>query len=231
MILPILIARLQTDRLVQATGEQLRGFIGRQHPESVLLHQHSGSAEGDRFVYVYPRVQYRVRQGIPELVGLAEGIAAVLEASRALSSLYLAGRRYTVERVVYEEGAAELREETNPVAYRFTAPWLALNQKNHARYQDATPQERTELLRGILVGNVLSLCKSLGLVVFERLQAAVDVYPLSVRLKNRRLLGFLGRFAINFRLCPDLGLGHLVSIGFGQLAMDGASLDFEEVVR
>jgi CRISPR/Cas system endoribonuclease Cas6 (RAMP superfamily) len=69
-----------------------------------------------------------------------------------------------------------------------------------------------------LIGNVLSLCKSFGFAVVNRLHATLDLRPTPVYVKKQKLLGFLGSLAINFQLGPSLGIGHLVSIGFGEVA-------------
>jgi hypothetical protein len=93
-----------------------------------------------------------------------------------------------------------------------------LNQKNYLQYQASRGAQRVDLLERILIGNILSMCKSLGITVVHRLQAATALRPIPVSVKHQQLLGFIGTFGVNFRLCPGFGLGHLVSIGFGEIA-------------
>jgi Cas6b C-terminal domain/Cas6b N-terminal domain len=216
MKLPAITARIRTDRRVLGVPALLRGFLGRKQPENVLLHQHLGEGTDTRLVYLYPRVQYRLIDGVPTVTGVAEGIPAVKYALEDLDQLELAGWRYGVVGIDFEECEIELEERDEPFGYRFNSPWLALNQGNYARYHGASVKERRELLGRILIGNILSLCRSFDLVVQRRLTATVDVRPTPVHVKKQNLMGFLGSFTVNFRLGPGLGIGHLVSLGFGE---------------
>lgn len=223
MKLPAITARIRTDRPVLGVPALLRGFLGRRQPENVLLHQHLGEGTDTRLVYLYPRVQYRLSDGVPTITGIAEGVASVKYALGELDMLELAGWRYGVVGIDFDEGEIELEERDAPIRYRFTSPWLALNQGNYARYQGASVKERRELLGRILIGNILSLCRSFDLVVQQRLMATVDVRPRPVRVKQQNLMGFLGSFSVNFGLGPGLGIGHLVSLGFGEVRRVDAS--------
>jgi hypothetical protein len=225
MKLPILTARIRTGQPVRGVPALLRGFFGNRQPENVLLHQHLGEGASTRLVYLYPRVQYQLRDGVPLIVGVADGIPAVAHATEALDVLELAGWRYDVVGVDYRESEIEIDERTEPCHYTFASPWLALNQKNHLNYQTSSWHERRDLLKRVLVGNVLSLCKSFDLAVVQRLNAVVDLRPTPVFIKKQKLVGFLGSFSINFQLGSGLGIGHLVSIGFGEVAAVNSGQD------
>jgi hypothetical protein len=218
MKVPLLTARIHTDQPVRGVPALLRGYLGSRQPENVLLHQHVGEGASTRVVYLYPRVQYHLRDGVPVIVGVADGIAAVKHATETLDALELAGWRYHVAGVDYQEGEIEIDERIDRCRYTFASPWLALNQTNHPRYRTASWHERRDLLKRILIGNVLSLCKSFDLAVVQRLDAIVDLRPTPVYVKKQKLVGFLGSFSINFQLGSGLGIGHLVSIGFGEVA-------------
>jgi hypothetical protein len=213
-----LVATLRSPDVVHGHPGMLRGYLAGRHPENVLLHQHCGDAAEHRFAYLYPRVQYRLRHGIPRLLGIADGVTVVPEATRDLTSVELSGRHYPITAVEEQPGGAELEETDRPLFYRFVSPWLALSQKNYAHYQISKGAQRLDLLQRILIGNILSMCKSLGITITERLRAVTALRPVHVSVKNQRMLGFLGTFSVNFRLCPGFGLGHLVSIGFGEVA-------------
>ncbi len=124
------------------------------------------------------------------IVGVADGIAAVKHATETLDVLELAGWRYRVVGVDYQEGEVEIDERAEPCRYTFASPWLALNQKNHLGYRAASWHDRRDLLKRILVGNVLSLCKSLDFAVVQRLNAIVDLRPIPVYVKKQKLVGF-----------------------------------------
>ena len=82
---------------------------------------------------LYPRVQYRLREGVPHIIGIAEGVAAVAHATNGLDYLDLARWQYRVLSVDLEESEIELDERDEPRCYWFASPWLALNQDNYAR--------------------------------------------------------------------------------------------------
>ncbi len=195
----------------------LRGFFGQRQPENILLHQHFGEGTNTRLLYLYPRVQYRLSDGVPRIIGIAEGVAAVARATQGLDVLELAGWRYAVLGVEYEEREIEIDGKPEPCHYAFASPWLALNQDNYGRYQGGSWRERENLLKRILIGNVLSLSKSFDLAVVQRLEATVDFRSKAVYVKKQRLIGFSGSFSINFQIPAGLGIGHLVSIGFGEV--------------
>lgn len=217
MYVATLLATLRSPETIRGRPSLLRGFFADQHPENVLLHQHCGDGGEHRFAYLYPRVQYRLRDGVPRLLGIAEGVTVVSEATRDLTSIKLAGRQYQITAVEQQTEGVDLEESDVPLFYRFASPWLSLNQKNYLQYQASRGAQRVDLLQRILIGNILSMCKSLGITVVQRLQAATSLRPVPVFVKHQKMLGFVGSFTVNFRLCPGFGLGHLVSLGFGEV--------------
>ena len=84
---------------------------------------------------------------------------------------------------------------------------MALNQENHRTWSRSTSAEQLGLLGRVLVGNLLSLSKAIGLHVEERLRAEIDLEPDGWHeLKpGVRLLGFRGSFRVNFCTARPLG--------------------------
>ena len=193
MEVPILIAQLSADPPIRGAASLLRGFFAHRRPESILLHQHCGDGESHRFAYLYPRVQYRMRHGAAELLGVAEGVTAVSDALQDLKSLELAGYQHQVTGIELREEMVDLAEVDSTREYGFVSPWLAPNQSNYLRFQSAGRQERGDLLRRLLIGNVLSMCKSLGIWVAGRLEADVDLRA-----------GGLGQETETSRLCRPI---------------------------
>lgn len=218
MRVSLLTATVQTDRPVRGSASLLRGFFANRQPENVLLHQHHGNEDEHRFVYLYPRVQYRIRNGTASLVGIDEGATAITHAVAGLDTLDLGGGRYRVDAVRFTESEADLGDGVETREYRFVSPWLALSQKNFRRYRESDCRGQISVLEGILTGNILSMCKSLGFRVTEKLAPRLRLRAVPVRVKRQEMVGFTGLFSLNFDLVPGLGLGHLVSIGFGEVA-------------
>jgi len=111
------------------------------------------------------------------------------------------------------EGAEVLKEI---YSYRFVTPWLALSQKNYPRYRDASQEGSRDLLRRILVGNILSASKGLGYVAKEHIRLEVGGMQDEIcLLKGSKVTGIRGEFTTNFSIPELIGLGKSVSRGFG----------------
>jgi len=202
---------LKTDKKVSESAEMLRGFFGRRFSEFPLLHQHVESG----LIYSYPLVQYKVVEGTPIIIGLSDGVDAVKSVYDKFDNLELGKSSYkVVERKVSEKEAAfGLCDEQK--RYRFVTPWLALNEKNYESFQKSSTRERTLLLNKVLVGNILSISKSLEYVVLDEIKARTKVEPVKVMSKGVPMVGFTGEFSVNFIIPSLLGLGKSVSRGFG----------------
>ena len=195
---------------------QLRGFFGRVFEDEVLLHHHLSDGS---LLYKYPRVQFKVLRRTALLLGIGEG-------SELLSRLWLDVDQTTIgsenlpvleSRIIKK--TESLGETRKPVEYCFLTPWLALNQKNEHTYAtEDLRQKRLELLEKILVGNCLSLAKSIGYTINARLKATCNgLQEVRSSLKGVSMRGFVGPFQINFLLPDKIGLGKSVSRGFGTL--------------
>ena len=103
-------------------------------------------------------------------------------------------------------GTAHLRSSAD---LQFLAPFLALNQDNHLIWLRSNPFARRALLERIVVGNLLSLSKGIGLHVEENLHANVDLSASEWHdLKpSMPLLGFRGFIQTNFLLPDGWGIG------------------------
>jgi hypothetical protein len=191
----------------------LRGYFASAFPEEPLAHQHQ--ADG-KLRYDYPLVQFKVLDREALLVGVGDGGRVVERAWREVESVDLAGEQLPMLEGTLSRRRVELGDTDEPVHYRFATPWLGLNHQNHLRYREANVAERSEILARALVGNCLSMSKSLGLWVERQLEADTrGVAERTCLFKGIPMLGFTGRFSINFRLPSGLGIGKSVSRGFG----------------
>jgi len=75
--------------------------------------------------------------------------------------------------------------------------------------------ETQEFMRKTLIGNLLSMSKSLDYQVPDRIKCDVKVKIRKSRLKDINLMTFLGGFSANFIIPDHLGIGKSVSRGFG----------------
>jgi len=204
--------------LPQGAAAKLRGYFGdyfREH--SPLLHNHY---DDGRSVYRYPLVQYKVRAGIPTLVGIQEGAHLMAELFFKIKQLRIEGREYPVMERDIAFKVQEIGVGQHLTDYTFETLWMALNQKNYAEYSDMEVEERRAFLGRILTGNMLSFFKGVGLflppeariMTVLRLEAEK-----STLFKEQKMVAFKGAFTTN-AILPDLiGLGKSVSRGFGSI--------------
>ena len=210
MIVPVSVVFLQTDRPVLEGPAMVRGYVGSRFPEYPLLHQHAG----ERLVYAYPRVQYRVIDGVVSLFGIAEGAEVVREVAGSFEELRLGKSVYEVSGCSVVCRDTEFGWTDHFVKYRFLTPWIALNEENKRRYLEmSTWKERKGMLNRILTGNCLSMAKSLGYCVDKRLFVHSLLEQERVSFKQIGMTGFSGVFQVNMMLPDFAALGKAVSHG------------------
>lgn len=200
-------------RLTMAHARWLRGAVVRRanRPE---FHQHGE----DGLIHQQPLIRYDVSTGLAELAGIAEG-ALLLRALPAFDAFTLGRETVSVRRRDVDTGRVEIGPTAEPIRYRFLTPYLGLNQENHRQWERSASMERRRLLERVVIGNMLSLSKSIGLHVSERLNAEVDLRPCGLQILKPgvELLGFEGSIRINFRLPLRWGIGKSSARGFGTL--------------
>jgi hypothetical protein len=155
-------------------------------------------------------------KGAPLVFGINGGV-------EVLQEIYNKYDKIKLEESTYEilEKKISLKEEEFGLSdkfhtYSFETPWFALNQENFSnRYQRTNPTEQKELLRKTLVGNILSMSKSLGYTVPEKVKCEIDLHPGRSSMKGIEIATFKGRFMVNFLIPDYFGLGKSVSRGFG----------------
>jgi hypothetical protein len=213
MTIPTIKLVLETEKPLgfeNSTG--LRGFIGRLCPEDILIHSHG---DGD-LLYSYPRVQYKVTDSEVSILGLAEGVGVVKGIPR-FEDITLGHEDVKIFDIRLSERESILGVSGTQRDYCFLTPWLALNEKNYEKYQRlGSWAARKELLEKILIGNIISMSKSLGYTVPAPIKANIhNLKEVKTSLKGTPMLGFLGTFSVNFEIPDYWGIGKSVSRGFG----------------
>lgn len=93
----------------------------------------------------------------------------------------------------------------NIIRYFFATPWIGLNEENYKSYLTLrkNPKDTHNLLERILIGNILSMSKSLCYTVPEPIKANIgNLKEVKTSLKSTPMLGSLGTFSANFEI-PD----------------------------
>ena len=205
----------QLDSPLTGSATHLRGFIAAKFPEYELLHQHDNDKGGLK--YIYPKIQYKVIDGMPYLVGIDEGVNIVKTVAEGIENVRLAGKDYRIIKKCIVDKSSTLGITNKCYPYSFLTPWLALNEKNYEKYQKLGGwHKRKELLEKILIGNIISMSKSLGYTVPEPIKADIQkLTEVQTKLKATPMLGFFGTFSVNFEIPDYWGIGKSVSRGFG----------------
>ena len=209
--------RLTFDRhLKVGEANLLRGAVASAYPELGLLHNH----DGDGYRYAAPLVQYKVIDGKGITIGLQSG-SEVLKQIAFDREEYRLGEEtlQVLEREVkVQEVAFGICMEN--LEYRFLNPWMALNQDNYHLYVRMDIRKQKALLEKILVGNLISLSKGLGYTVSEEIAVrSFGFTEVPIKLKGTPILGFWGRFRVNFFIPELWGVGKSASRGFGTVVL------------
>jgi hypothetical protein len=203
---------LKTDRPVTETPDKLRGFVGGKFPEYSLLHHHVDGG----YLRTYPKVQYKVIEGTPFILGIEEGAQVLKDISSKIKELELGNNIYKVSSRQINEQEAEVIATRFEQKYRFLTPWLGLNQNNIGKFEQIQNHKEKKLfLNNIIIGNILSMCKGLGIIVDRNLYVHSHMDIENTRFKSVHLKGFTGEFTINFKIPDFFGIGKSVSHGYG----------------
>jgi hypothetical protein len=213
MNLKILVLVLNTGKTVKEDASKLRGYIANRFKQYPILHHHIEEAG---YLYTYPRVQYKIIEGTAIILGIEGGAEVLKKISDEIEGLELGKSVYKVDSIQMNLMNAEFGPCRENHHYKFVTHWLALNPANYERYKEIKDwKEKKEFLNGILVGNVLSMCKSLDYVVTSKLYVHSRLDDEQVEFKGIPIIGFTGEFRVNFKIPDFFGLGKGVSQGFG----------------
>jgi hypothetical protein len=202
------------DESVKGTADKLRGFFADKFGEYTLIHQHLNDNE---LLYKVPLIQYKIFDGKPFVIGINEGADILQKIHQDIDYLKIGRSEYLIKEknIVLKTDYFGIADSY--ISYSFLTPWLALNEKNYEQYQKlGTWAKRKVLLEKILIGNIISISKSLGYTVPEPIEANImKLKEVQTRLKGTPMLGFVGTFSVNFEIPDYWGIGKSVSRGFG----------------
>ncbi|MFQ3573540.1 MAG: CRISPR-associated endonuclease Cas6, partial [Thermodesulfovibrionales bacterium] len=189
--------------LTKSDAEKIRGYLGNLFWDNPYVHQHEKNGS---LIYRYPRVQYKIINRSCVLIGFNEGLDIIKKKFYDLKEINLGGIWHEILSKGLESYTVSFSiiSEQQTQTYSFLTPWLALNEKNYEQYQKlGTWAKKKELLEKTLIGNIISVSKSLGYTVPEPIKANISsMKEVQTKLKGIPMLGFLGKFSVNFEI-PD----------------------------
>ncbi|OQX01901.1 MAG: DNA repair protein [Desulfobacteraceae bacterium IS3] len=196
---------------------KLRGFVGNLFRDYDVIHNHD--VRTGKPIYRYPLIQFKMLDKTPAIIAVSD------EAVKDFSKIFMELNKIVIDETeipVYEKNLrcedADFGYSEEQIVYEFLSPWIALNQENYRRYMGLSDKaEKSFMLRKALVGNLLSMSKSLGYWLGKEQEIIADaaVKEENVILKGKPMLGFTGAFISNFIIPDYLGIGKSVSRGFG----------------
>lgn len=187
---------------------------------SVLFHNH----EGDNFRYRYPMIQYKRINGQAAIVCIGQGVEEIGAFFRNSNfSLKLGDKPATTFEIESIIPHRTLVQVWNDSFHYYLHNWLPLNPENHQKYMEMEGiVERTQMLEKILIGNILSACKGLGITVEGEITCKIlqTSEPQVTRYKQMPYVSLDGEFKSNITLPNYIGLGKGASTGHGVICQN-----------
>jgi hypothetical protein len=212
MMLKIFSLTLEPTNPVRFSLDELRASLLRDLSEYLLLHQENAAG----FIHRYPVIQCRQIKNTLMVMGINEGAEFLKSRSADHNQIRSAENTCTI----HEKSPALQDEEFGvsgtPLSYEFITPWLPFSQENNRKfYLLKVKEERDAFIRTILVGNILTLSKSLGYTVPGPVTADINMHFQKERIDGTSVITLTGKFSLPFFIPDYLAIGRSVSAGYG----------------
>lgn len=199
-------------------GSDLRRSITAIFNNNPIFHNHNSDGS---FCYSTPQIRYLVDQGIPKLISIYSGnqelelIYNFFDDTKI--SLNIKGKNFSIEEVILIKRTLKIGVFDNAIQYNSLTPWLAFNSHNSKKFNLLSLEKKKEFLSKLFTANILSLAKNLNLWISETINSKVIRFrEVPVSSGNMNMLGIYCLVETNFILDQLIGLGKLVSKGFGR---------------
>jgi len=204
--------------LQQRDAHKLRGYFANKFgEESDLLHNHDSTGNP---IYRYPKIQYKVVDNNPMVVGIDEGAKLLVKNFLRIKELDINGKQYRLQQKNLKSDQTTVGVQDDLFEYQWVTPWMALNSENYKVYQTLEPQEQTAKLKRILATNILNFFKAVKHHEHERIMVKLKLEETSTKFKNQRMTVFKGSFVSNVLLPDYIGIGKSVARGFGTIKLN-----------
>lgn len=186
--------------------------VGKQHD---WFHNHLNE---EKYLYRYPKIQYKCAKRRPMLVCLHEGVDEIHKLFDQ-PDWTLQMQQRSLEMSIYRLELHEfnIRLLDKPQRYQLHR-WVALNEKNYTEYQQLNAlTDKISFLEQKLASHIISFAKSIQWHIHERFEVKIAELstPRWVKIKNTHMMSFDLLFDTRVFLPDYLGLGRKVSLGFG----------------
>lgn len=201
--------------LRQEELQHFRGAINHaMEKANILFHNHTD----DNYRYSYPLIQYKRISRCATIVCINEGTGVIGEFfSNCNFDIVLGSKNIELDVDSVKANQVIVQVWDDLFSYRINK-WLPFNQTNYRQYSEQEGiSEKCTMLEKILIGNILSFAKGLGLFVDKPIICKItDIDKLYViRYKGVSMTSFDAEFKCNMSILDFVGLGKGVSLGFG----------------
>ena len=191
------------------TASQLRGYLGHLFIDDTEFHHHDDNP------YRYPLIQYKKIRNKLSVIGIND-YASMVQKIASIDHITLPSKKVKIMSIKFNTKKYTIKEIFTK--YTFVSPWIALNGSNFNAYKKLERNLQREFLENILVGNLLSTLKGIGINTKYHIQTNIGMFtPTSVLCHNTQFLAFKLNFATNVEIPNLIGLGKSVSKGFGAI--------------
>lgn len=203
-------AMLEFDSIKTITPGMLRGFLAHLFTHISEFHHHSDNP------YHYPLIQYKRINEKLSVVGIKEFAKIVSHSISNLDHITTVTEKIPLNNVEIKNSSYQLKPRLE--RYTFVSPWLALNEKNYAKFRNIKQNDKKPFLEKILVGNILSMFKGLGIFVDYEIGVIITKFKsMPVIIHNNEFAGIYAEFLSNTLLPDYLGLGKSITKGMGTI--------------
>ncbi len=181
----------------------------------LLFHNHTSDTT---FRYSYPLIQYKRIRKKAAILCIGEGVETIgklLNAQDYEISLGNRSLRLDIENISPKRNIVQTWDST---FHYYLTNWLALNSTNYQEYMAMDNlSDRIDLLERILVGNLLSFAKGVGIEIEQQIICKLISFeePRLVKVKGVKVMSFNCEFTTNMSLPDYMGIGKHASIGYG----------------
>jgi hypothetical protein len=201
-------AMLDFDSGKNVTPVQLRGFMAHLFTNISEFHHHSDDS------YHYPLIQYKRVNGKLSVVGIEQFADVVYDNMTNFDHITTERQKIPLNNIELKKIMYYPKQELTE--YKFSSPWIALNEKNYPRYKSLRKYDRKIFLEKILIGNILSMLKGLKIFVdFKIIVKIKNFKTVTATVHQNNFVGFFCQWESNLILPNYLGLGKSISKGFG----------------
>lgn len=214
MILRTLILTLEPEYPLMFSVEELRTFLNKELAEYMALPRNNTTG----FVHRYPVLQAKLVKRDLIVIGISQGADFLCQIIRDRKTLDAGKNTCRITACDSEVRSEPFGVMDTDTAYEFLTPYLALNQQHAKQFYDLNGKaQRDAFLQTRLSTHLATLAKSLDCRITVPIICEAKVRFKRDRIRNENLMVFLGKFRTNLCIPDYLGIGRLVSQGYGTI--------------